>query len=98
MQLTGSARRGRLWPAVRYRGPGVGKRPVRLSIAWYWRQDLRQVLTALQVAGATVDVRAGPRSSTATLAPAIQRLSWPINTTCVTTEFAVKPRHANSSR
>ena len=59
VHLTGSARRGRLWSAVRYRGPGASKRAVRLSIAWYWRQDLHQVLTALQFAGAAVDVRVG---------------------------------------
>jgi hypothetical protein len=59
VHLTDSARRGRLWSAVRYRGPGASKRAVRLSIAWYWRQDLHQVLTALQFAGAAVDVRAG---------------------------------------
>jgi hypothetical protein len=59
VHITGSAHRGRLWSAVRYRGPEARKRGVRLSIAWYWRQDLHQVLAALQFAGATVDVRAG---------------------------------------
>lgn len=58
VRITGSGRRG-LWSSVRYSGPGARNRGLRLNIVWYWRQDLHEVLTALLLAGAAVDISAG---------------------------------------
>jgi hypothetical protein len=43
------------WGAVRYSGPGIDGRSLRLNASRRWRKDLNEVLVALQVGGAAVD-------------------------------------------
>jgi hypothetical protein len=43
------------WGSVRYCGPGVDGRSLRLNGSRRWRKDLNEVLVALQVGGAAVD-------------------------------------------
>jgi hypothetical protein len=42
------------WRSVRYTGPGAESRGLRLNVGGRWRQDLDEVLTALQAGGAAV--------------------------------------------
>lgn len=51
-----SSGHGRLWSSVRYCGPGARKRGLRLCTGRIWREDLDEVLAALQLAGAAVHV------------------------------------------
>jgi hypothetical protein len=49
---------GRSWPrwrSVRYDGPGAEGRSLRLNVAGRWRQDLDEVLAALQAQGGRVE-------------------------------------------
>ena len=43
------------WGSVKYCGPGVDGRGLRLNGSRRWRKDLNEVLVALQVGGAAVD-------------------------------------------
>ena len=43
------------WGSVKYCGPGVDGRSLRLNGSRRWRKDLNEVLIALQVGGAAVD-------------------------------------------
>lgn len=58
VRLTGSGR-GLLRSSVRYSGPGTGERGLRLTIVRPWQGDLDEVLTALALAGAAVEVTSG---------------------------------------
>jgi hypothetical protein len=55
VRMTSSGRGALRWRSVRYSGPGAGQRPLRLHAAGRWREDLDQVLTALQAGGARVE-------------------------------------------
>jgi hypothetical protein len=49
---------GRSWPrwrSIRYDGPGAEGRSLRLNVAGRWRQDLDEVLAALQAQGGGVE-------------------------------------------
>ena len=43
------------WGSVKYYGPGVDGRSLRLNGSRRWRKDLNEVLVALQVGGAAVN-------------------------------------------
>jgi hypothetical protein len=43
------------WRSIRYDGPGAEGRSLRLNVAGRWRQDLDEVLAALQAQGGSVE-------------------------------------------
>ena len=43
------------WRSIRYDGPGAESRGLRLNVAGRWRQDLDEVLAALQAQGGSVE-------------------------------------------
>jgi hypothetical protein len=53
------------WRSIRYDGPGAGERGLRLNVPGSWRQDLDEVLPALNALGASVSglpaVQAAPQ-------------------------------------
>jgi hypothetical protein len=55
VRITGSGR-GLLRSSVRYSGPGAGENGLRLTVLRFWRGDLDEVLTTLQLAGAAIDI------------------------------------------
>ena len=55
VRVTRAGRGAFRWRAVRYSGPGAEGRSLRLNVRGRWREDLDQVLAALQVGGAGVE-------------------------------------------
>jgi hypothetical protein len=55
VRLTGGGHGILRWKSVRYSGPGAEGRPWRLNVYGNWREDLGEVMPALQVGGAAVE-------------------------------------------
>jgi len=55
VRVTGARSGAPAWRAFRYSGPGAESRAPRLNVHWRWRQDLDEVLWALQAGGAVVE-------------------------------------------
>jgi hypothetical protein len=53
--VTYLGRRFPRWKSIRYDGPGAEGRSLRLNVAGRWRQDLDEVLAALQAQGGRVE-------------------------------------------
>jgi hypothetical protein len=61
------------WRSVRFSGAGTGGKDIRLYIHWTWRQDLRELLAAVQAGGGFAETR-----QPGLLAP--DGLAWPGST------------------
>jgi hypothetical protein len=59
VRLTGNSRSALRWRSVRYSGPGAERGSLRLNVYGNWRQDLGEVMTALQLGGAAVEAGHG---------------------------------------
>ncbi len=55
VRVTRTGRGAFRWRAVRYSGPGAEGRSLRLNVRGRWREDLDEVLGALQMGGAAVE-------------------------------------------
>ncbi len=55
VRVTNLGGRVPIWGSVKYYGPGVDGRSLRLNASRRWRKDLNEVLVALQVGGAALD-------------------------------------------
>jgi hypothetical protein len=55
VRVTSAGRRAPGWRSFRYSGPGADGRGLQLNVQRQWRQDLDEVLGALQAGGAAVE-------------------------------------------